>query len=1213
MKAGMTPALVHRLRRADVGARQIVIANTVTREDVRRTRGDWEQLDGWPVSGLEVLPDHRLGLSTGLATAIEQTSSDDHITDLDGPPNALAAIPFLVAKVTWAGTDSPGMAIHRVVARLHPKLTAEDKEVARFRCQLFAVERMVLDEELELRALSLPATVDVPDATELEQDFTFDFTDLLPRPKALGPPIGGGPFGVTAPVMYAFLWATKTDGSPASNVGWARDTGTANVTTASNVLEGAQLQIIAGPTPRYEEVLYGDGCPRVRFETASYTEVTAAYTTAPIDLTAAATVLGADAFDALDDTDPAAHTPTSGLGGWSVLLQNDGDPLYLAMSGNRLRYFGSSAGGEEERFVLISDNPVMPTTGIFETWVTWQRDDEAIGVHYGGLSFYLDEAGTFTFDGDATGLLNWPPGVHVRLSESGLDNVRFQFAEFNAAGTQVQNTSDTTDIPLGGTDAIRLGCTLDIGTRALTIWTEPDGGGVRTVHGTETLLTDFVALGYGRVGVNGTIFSAGNVEMFWDDFRCVVYAALVDDVEIIVKIQTPLGTAVTAEINDGVGSGWVPVRHRDRVGVDLTPFGGSDLTGVAKQLRYLMRSTLTPNAAGDVTPYLIELGAREVRSIDLDGLARVSGGAWNVAPDTLQAETSEAVITVIQDGVRDFTDAASVLASATAPVTREFEVYWGHPALPRADWLHAQTYEVEDQQDAGGAVDFLCVTKRQHLYRELPAPVDAGGGQVERDPIIYDGVSLKSAWDDALTNRLAIQARDLGPGIDDDTTAIRNILTAAKGEDVIGALARLGGGAADSVQGRLRFIDFHGVRVVAAVFPSEEIEPLFVGPGLRGRIPAFNVPFDWNDDEERFLQEAQHVHVPSLNAFGPAPFDVAPTLADHIARWIPDDPDFAKTVAKRVVDPMAGGRIELQWRSTYAYPELTAADVVLVQTDRFVAFNPVNAAPITGMAWVVCILIGGREGEPYAAREFSGWVTDYADIFSSGEDIIQVLPAPPTNVTAWRRFYLADAAIDTKPERLELDFIESVSPNITRYEVQVRRGASATWHALPDPSPIGGFGTWRTVDSEPIVSGTTGWAVRVRAWNTAQLVSPWVTETTIVGDPLPGPIDIEVSQVLQIAHAFAPNARIMTTSGNVLATDYLVVVDISGGGSSTLPASGDQSPGGRQLVILNASGDAHTVNPDGSDTINGGASLSIPAGAIRNLILPGSATNWRAA
>lgn len=265
-----------------------------------------------------------------------------------------------------------------------------------------------------------------------------------------------------------------------------------------------------------------------------------------------------------------------------------------------------------------------------------------------------------------------------------------------------------------------------------------------------------------------------------------------------------------------------------------------------------------------------------------------------------------------------------------------------------------------------------------------------------REVVTYTNQTLKAAYDDLVDNRLALEARYRGPGIESTAYTVSKQLTGLRGrnpngKDIVGKdelqyLAYLAGGVIHEVQGRIQFTSVLEGKAIAAVFPSSRIRVGGAGPGLQRRVPEFFVGYRWDEATGEFRDEAHAFHAPSIEAFGTDTLGPPKWLDEEIGRWIDTDA-LAQDVAVRHVNALGCGLMLWPFWSQDAYPELHIGDLVAVEVDKFVARDPSIAREIRGRNWVVGVI----QRADFWGRNFTVWVRSYADILASSEGATRVL------------------------------------------------------------------------------------------------------------------------------------------------------------------------------------------------------------------------------
>ncbi len=268
MRAGMNPSLEKRLRRADPTVGLMVDAVAVDRQDVKKTVDDWLGADSLTgLIGTSPPEDVGVELSANLAVNLTNAVEDGNMTDLDGPPGFDAASPFFTAQVVWGGSEPDRVVLQRVKAWLDPD-TGGGKNVDQWILQVFAIRAVGIRSVIDLVPIMDPVRVT---AGASAGEVTFDLQGLNVHPKQLGAPENGGT-DRPSPTTVLFIWAVQSDGTPATNVGWGRDSAQSSKTTTNNKLTG--LRLIKGLGEGYLASGAAGGLPYVSFEWASYTTAT---------------------------------------------------------------------------------------------------------------------------------------------------------------------------------------------------------------------------------------------------------------------------------------------------------------------------------------------------------------------------------------------------------------------------------------------------------------------------------------------------------------------------------------------------------------------------------------------------------------------------------------------------------------------------------------------------------------------------------------------------------------------------------------------------------------------------------------------------------------------------------------------------------------------------------------------------------------------------
>lgn len=460
------------------------------------------------------------------------------------------------------------------------------------------------------------------------------------------------------------------------------------------------------------------------------------------------------------------------------------------------------------------------------------------------------------------------------------------------------------------------------------------------------------------------------------------------DVELVGQGEAGGGTSLGYEVlaDDGV---WIGYRDGDLADTDNRARGGTDLSAgslhrVSRRQTYALRATLTPNALNNATPTLRTIGARAARIVDLDGVATLQSLSAGADPVTLRGEISEAAIVLLHDGERDYRDAASDLLSGYDLADLEFRAWLGHDRLPRSAWMLLDSFSVDDYAAGEGATSVTGLSALARARSVIPPPV-INGATVTRTPLQYANVTLAGAYADLLSVQIGLPERYRGALVADTSATVSKRIEQADGKDELDMVARLAGGAVISSQGRVKFVDLFGESTPVAIFPSAEIVPTSITPGLRQRVPEFFVPFSWQEEggTGRFLGEVRSFHQGAIESIGSVGLDAPRTLEDGVARWV-DTQALAERIGRRTVESLGAGLIQWSLQTPYPHPELEIGDLVAVQTDRFVARDPVAARALAGSLWALGVVAG--IGDPWG-RELTIWVRRYSDLYAGSEAV----------------------------------------------------------------------------------------------------------------------------------------------------------------------------------------------------------------------------------
>ena len=557
--------------------------------------------------------------------------------------------------------------------------------------------------------------------------------------------------------------------------------------------------------------------------------------------------------------------------------------------------------------------------------------------------------------------------------------------------------------------------------------------GGRTVYS----LSDTVAQ-MPRFTLNRATYTAATITFSQTGKLIDLGAVPTQDPEIVASGQTPGDSTITYEIHDGTA--WVECFDGDIIGQDNRNDDGvgSDLSGVALQQTYQMRATLTPTSSGFGTPIVRRLGVREVETTDLSGIATVQGAGWQVDPRTLKGNVPKAEIHILKTGERDYRYYGSELLSQHHIGEIELRVWVGDVTgvyLRRSEWLHVDSFEVEDYRNTDTAHVVVGVSPIRRLRKQVPPFVATGPFDGKREPVEYANQTIKAAATDIITNLVGLPTRLVGPEIE-DTSLVGKTIKKADAKDELDRLAYLAGYGVISSQGQVKAVrmvrDGLGAETPAAVFLPGDYTPIEIGPGYATRVDEFFVPYGWDDDSESFAAEARRVNGTAVVKLAGQGLQSTDRLDEETAKWIPNL-QLADAVALRVTNHFGNGLIPWRIRSTFPQPHLEPGDPVVVVTDQFVGRSPNTDQEIRGTFSALGVI--SRVGD-FWGRDLTVWIPSFDDVVALAGDVT-------------RLNYL-------KPAITESEIVFAPDGSV-RYQGQVEQAGSV--RAVVDKTAFQGSGT----------------------------------------------------------------------------------------------------------------------------------------------------------
>lgn len=252
---------------------------------------------------------------------------------------------------------------------------------------------------------------------------------------------------------------------------------------------------------------------------------------------------------------------------------------------------------------------------------------------------------------------------------------------------------------------------------------------------------------------------------------------------------------------------------------------------------------------------------------------------------------------------------------------------------------------------------------------------------LDNPPKVYSLQGIKTVYTDWRDTQVGLSSRYRGATPTDDGTKITNTIQGRDGKRVLEEIAFMAGGTVIASQGKIKWVPYlRNTGTVVAIFPFEEHASHDVDPGLTLRVPLFRVPFGYNNGirPDDFQADLELRHAVALPKFGLSRID-NPTqkMDEELARWIPDIYT-ALLVGEPIVRALGLGQNVWQVAGNIKHPELEVGDIVAVETENFVMFDPVTSSQLRGILWGIGPVIATMDEEGSAFRV---WIRDLADIW----------------------------------------------------------------------------------------------------------------------------------------------------------------------------------------------------------------------------------------
>jgi len=292
--------------------------------------------------------------------------------------------------------------------------------------------------------------------------------------------------------------------------------------------------------------------------------------------------------------------------------------------------------------------------------------------------------------------------------------------------------------------------------------------------------------------------------------------------------DTPPGTSVTFRIRNDADSAFVAY-------LDGQAFDEIGLT--ATQLRKV-QATLTPNAAGNLTPTLRKLGMEEKTIVDLSHVAHIVRYNSHVDPVTLEGRITTATLRAVKNGVRDFRSTIEDLLTTYDLVNLEFRWYAGATALPRSQWTLIESFVVVDDFEPDAAAVGIELLGANALIAAALPKYDLSGSGVETPD---STVTNPGAWTDQGGGSTNIHLT-IDEAVSDDTDYVRSPTSPSNAAVEFG-LSNL----ADPNRDTGHFVDFRFKKDATGGEVLSLVVELRQGAVVKMTSDPLTVPDEWTD------------------------------------------------------------------------------------------------------------------------------------------------------------------------------------------------------------------------------------------------------------------------------------------------------------------------------------------------------------------------------
>jgi len=169
------------------------------------------------------------------------------------------------------------------------------------------------------------------------------------------------------------------------------------------------------------------------------------------------------------------------------------------------------------------------------------------------------------------------------------------------------------------------------------------------------------------------------------------------------------------------------------------------------------------------------------------------------------------------------------------------------------------------------------------------------------------------------------------------------------------------------------------------ILPADQIRWTAVTPGFRLRRPVIFAEYGAfeNPDEP---DETRAFHQAAIDNLGQGRIQTFDRLPESAMSYVQTQA-LAEAITGRELAAFGAGLLQWSFESIFPRPGLTLGDMIAVETDRFVARDPIVARALRGALWAIGRVVGVHDA---AHTQFSIWMESWADIIAAAEVVTRI-------------------------------------------------------------------------------------------------------------------------------------------------------------------------------------------------------------------------------